>query len=89
MARSMGAAVAVGAPLVCCDWEVGWVCVGGLSVGALAVAGGVEMPFCNVSAAGDAMVVGDVMWMLDVDVECGEVAEVARAIAGLGKCGSC
>jgi hypothetical protein len=56
MARSRGAAV--GAPLVCCDWEVGWDCVGGLSVGAFAVAGGVEMPFCVVSGAGDAMVGG-------------------------------
>jgi hypothetical protein len=54
MAKSMGAAV--GAPFVCCGWEVGCDCVGGLSVGALVVAGGVEMPFCIVSAAGDAMV---------------------------------
>lgn len=52
----MGAAVDM--PLDCCDGcAVGCegCCVGGLSVGAFAVAGGVEMPFCMVSAAGDAM----------------------------------
>jgi hypothetical protein len=48
----------------CCDgcccwgWEGGGCWVGGLSVGAFAVAGGVEMPFCMFSAAGDAMVKG-------------------------------
>jgi len=47
-----------GPPLACCDSCVlgcGW--VGGLSVGAFAVAGGVEMPFCMFSAAGDAILV--------------------------------
>ena len=46
-------------PLDCCDGcccEAGWGCVGGLSVGALFVAGGVEMPFCMFSAAGEAIV---------------------------------
>ena len=58
----MGAVVDV--PL---DWGCGCAvgcegcCVGGLSVGAFAVAGGVEMPFCMGSAAGDAMIV--VLWV--------------------------
>jgi hypothetical protein len=46
------------------SWERGWVFgwvedwVGGLGFAALeAVAGGVDMPFCRASAAGEAMVV--------------------------------
>lgn len=47
-------------PLDGCDGccEAGCGCVGGLSVGALFVAGGVEMPFGMFSAAGDAIVCG-------------------------------
>jgi hypothetical protein len=48
----------------CCDEGAGGCgcCVGGLSVAAFAVAGGVEMPFCIVSGAGEAMV-GGLRWV--------------------------
>lgn len=45
------------APLDACDGcDAGGGCVGGLSVGAFAVAGGVEMPLGTFSAAGEAIV---------------------------------
>lgn len=45
-----------GAPLDGCDGcDAACGCVGGLRVGAFAVAGGVEMPFGTFSAAGEAM----------------------------------
>lgn len=78
----------VGAPLDGCDGcDAGCGCVGGLSVGAFAVAGGVEIPLGTFSATGEAMLL--VVWVKRMRVgviEFGswrsrrEVAEVGRAL---------